>query len=154
MKALELWSPAFRNGDVMPVAYTCDGGDISPPLRWDHVPEGTASLALLLETPDDPQEERVHWIVFNLPPHERALPEDLPADPVLPNGARHGLNAFGRLGYSGPCPEAGCEQRFFFKLYALDIQVDLPPGIQKPQLMAAMQGHLLQLAGMFVFYKG
>jgi hypothetical protein len=141
--AMELSSPAFQDQQSIPTAYTCDGADISPALSISGVPPGTASLALLMDDPDAPVGDWVHWIVFNLPPGVKEIPEDVPAAPELSDGAVQGANSWRRIGYGGPCPPDGAH-RYFFKLYALDAKLDLNPGASKKQLLEAMQGRVLE----------
>ena len=148
---LEITSSAFSEGEMIPTGYTCDGPDVSPDLAWTGVPETTQSLALICDDPDAPMGTWVHWVLFNIPPGARGLPDEIPPDAALENGARHGTNDFGRLGYGGPCPPGGTH-RYFFKLYALDTDLDLASGITKAQLIEAMEGHILaeaQLIGKY-----
>lgn len=149
---LELSSSAFRQGETIPKPLTGDGKDASPPLRWVAPPQGTKSLALICDDPDAPRGTFVHWVLFNLPADTRALPEALPADEVLADGAKQGKNDFSKIGYLGPAPPPGKPHRYFFKLYALDAPLELPAGITKDQLVAAMKGHILaegQLMGLY-----
>ena len=148
---IKITSPAFEAGGMIPAKYTCDGQDISPPLRWEAVAEGTRSIALICDDPDAPVGTFVHWVLFNLPAETRELSENIPADEVLPNGAKQGTTDFGRIGYGGPCPPSGTH-RYFFKIYALDTEIDLPAGASKSQLLKAMEGHILghgQLIGKY-----
>lgn len=147
-----LTSPAFTHGQPIPRQYTCDGQDISVPLQWAAPPPNTASFALICDDPDAPGGVWVHWVLYNLPATARALPEGLPSDASLPNGARHGKNSWKRLGYGGPCPPGGVH-RYFFKLYALDISLDLGAGASKEQLLQAMPGHILAQAELMGTYK-
>ena len=147
----EISSPAFSESDMIPVRFTCDGPDVSPELSWGGVPEAARSLALICDDPDAPMGTWVHWVLFNIPPGANGLPAELPPDAVLENGARHGTNDFGSLGYGGPCPPGGTH-RYFFKLYALDTEFTLESGISKAELVEAMQGHILaesQLMGTY-----
>jgi hypothetical protein len=142
--ALEITSSAFQAGAAIPTRYTCDGEDISPPLAWSGVPAASQSLALLVEDPDAPGGNWVHWIVFNLPAETTQLPENVPAGQniaLLPGGAQ-GQNSYRNLGYGGPCPPSGTH-RYFFRLYALDAVLELQPGVTRAQLQRAMQGHVL-----------
>jgi len=131
-------SPAFAPGEAIPVKFTCDGEDISPPLRWDTPPDGARSLVLIMDDPDAPVGTWVHWVVFNLPPDAPGLPENA----ELPKGSGSGQNSWGRLGYGGPCPPRGTH-RYFFKLYALDMRLNLPDGASKEQLLKVMGGRIL-----------
>lgn len=148
---IRLTSTAFTEGGTIPKKYTCDGADVSPPLEWDNVPEGTKSFALICDDPDAPMGTWVHWVLFNLPADARSLPEAVPPDKELPSGARQGTNDFRKIGYGGPCPPGGTH-RYYFKLYALDTTLDLPAGCTKAQLLRAMEGHVLaegQLMGKY-----
>lgn len=150
--SIPISSPAFQEGKPIPTQYTCDGEDLSPPLKWSKVPEGTKSLALISEDPDAPAGIWVHWVLYNLPPTITELPEGMPTQEVLPNGAKQGINDFKRIGYGGPCPPPGKPHRYFFKLYALDTELDLKPGATKQELLRAMEGHILaegQLMGTY-----
>ncbi|MFQ5610826.1 MAG: YbhB/YbcL family Raf kinase inhibitor-like protein [Anaerolineae bacterium] len=150
--ALELTSTAFEPEASIPVKYTCDGQDISPPLAWGEPPPGTQSLALIADDPDAPVGTWVHWVLYNLPASVRALPEALPADEPLPGGGQHGQNSWRRLGYGGPCPPSD-SHRYFFKLYALDVALDLAAGADKEQLLQAMEGHILAQTELMGTYR-
>ena len=140
--SFELTSTAFGAGDPIPRKYTCDGEDTSPPLQWSDPPQGTQSFAVIADDPDAPMGTWVHWVLYNLPASIRALPEGVPLDASLPDGSRHGQNGWRRLGYGGPCPPGGTH-RYFFKLYALDAQLDLAAGASKEELLQAMEGRIL-----------
>ena len=149
---LSISSPAFQDGERIPAKYTCQGQDISPPLKWNRVPNETQSLALILDDPDAPSGVFTHWVIFNLPPDSRELPEAVPAASQLPSGALQGKNDFGKIGYGGPCPPPGYPHRYRFTLYALDRQLDLKAGSSKKQVLNAMEGHILaqgQLTGTY-----
>lgn len=141
---MNLSSPAFAQQGAIPVQYTCQGSDVSPPLRWSGLPEGTRSLALIVDDPDAPDPKApkmtwVHWVLYNIPPAAGGLDEGVA---VLPPGTREGLNDWKRTGYGGPCPPIG-RHRYFHKLYALD---SVLPDLGKPdkaRLEQAMQGHIL-----------
>ena len=150
--ALTITSTAFEEGAMIPGQYTCDGADISPPLSWSGVPQGTQSLALISDDPDAPAGTWVHWVLFNIPPDSTGLPEKVPTDEVLAGGARHGMTDFGRFGYGGPCPPSGTH-RYYFKLYALDTMLDLSGRITKEDLLGAMEGHILAEAQLMGKYK-
>lgn len=139
---IKLTSPAFEGGGMIPPKYTADGEDVSPPLKWDAVPEGTKSLALINDDPDAPVGTWVHWVIYNIPPDTRGLVENVPPQGTLQDGSCQGTNDFGRIGYGGPAPPRGTH-RYFFKIYALDAKLALPPGAKKSELLNAMEGHLL-----------
>ena len=140
---LELTSPSFRDGETVPVRHTCDGEDLSPALRWTGAPVETRTFALVCGDPDAPRGTWVHWLIWNLPADTIELSEGMPPRPELPSGARQGLNDGGDLGYGGPCPPPGKPHRYFFSLYALGSALNLPPGINRSDLEAAMEGHIL-----------
>ncbi len=149
---MELKSTAFQEGGRIPAKYTCEGQDISPPLTWDGVPEQTQSFALIMDDPDAPVGVFVHWVLFNMPPDSRQLPEAITAQSQLPDGTLQGGNDFGRLGYGSPCPPPGYPHRYFFTLYALGQQLKLKAGASKKQLINAIKGHILaqsQLIGTY-----
>ncbi len=137
-----LTSPAFATGAAIPRKYTCDGEDASPPLAWSGAPQGTRGFALVMDDPDAPGGTWDHWVLYGLRADAVALPEGAPAVPTLEGGVRQGKNSWGRVGYGGPCPPRGVH-RYFFKLYALDVALDLAPGATKAQLLAAVRGHVL-----------
>jgi hypothetical protein len=148
---IKVTSSAFKNDGMIPSKYTCDGDDVSPPLQWETVPQGTKSIALICDDPDAPMGTFVHWVLFNLPADVKELAENVPADKTLPSGAGQGITDFGRVGYGGPCPPSGTH-RYFFKIYALDTKLDLAAGARKSQLLKAMEGHILaqgQLVGKY-----
>ncbi len=152
--SFRLESPAFEDGGTIPAVYTCDGQDISPPLRWSDPPEGTRSFALICDDPDAPVGTWVHWVMYNIPPDQRALAEGVPTVGILPDGARQGRNSWPhRLGYGGPCPPSGTH-RYVFKLYALDTLLDLEPEQADTRALGeAMQGHILAQAQLIGLYQ-
>jgi Raf kinase inhibitor-like YbhB/YbcL family protein len=139
--AFKLRSPAFGPGGEIPLRYTAAGADASPPLRWSNPPEGTKSFALIM----DDHEERiwVHWVLYGIAATVRELPEGVPRQDAVPGVGSQGLNDFGEVGYSGPCPPPGPAHLYFFRLYALDIALALPPRQRKADLLKALAGHLL-----------
>lgn len=151
MLSIKLTSPAFSEGSMIPSKYTCDGENISPPLQWDKVPDGTKSIALINDDPDAPMGTWVHWVIYNIKPDTRELTEKIPLDKELKNGARQGLTSFKKIGYGGPCPPGGIH-RYYFKLYALDSAVNPAGNAGKDELLRAMQGHIIgqgQLMGRY-----
>ncbi|MBI1733297.1 MAG: YbhB/YbcL family Raf kinase inhibitor-like protein [Gammaproteobacteria bacterium] len=143
---LTLTSAAFSHGNGIPAKYTCEGNDVSPPLTWKGVPDGTRSLVLIVDDPDAPDPKApkltwVHWVLYNIPATAAGLPEGV-ASSALPAGTGEGINDWKRTGYGGPCPPIG-RHRYFHKLYALDTVLT---GLQKPakaQVEAAMKGHVI-----------
>ena len=151
-QAIRLASPEFADGAAIPIKYTCDGKDVSPALQWSGLPAGTKSLALIADDPDAPGGTFVHWVLYDLPSSASELPEGVAKVETLPNGAKQGTNGARSLGYRGPCPPQGNPHRYFFKLYALDAELGLPPGATKEDLLKAMEGHVLaegQLMGTY-----
>jgi hypothetical protein len=150
--AFELTSSAFSAEGTIPDRYTCEGANVSPTLRWSHAPEGTQGFALVCEDPDAPGGTFTHWLIYDIPPAREELPEDVPAEPTLSWGAAQGRNDFGNVGYGGPCPPAGETHRYFFRLYALDQALDLPPGASRSQLLSAIEEHALARTGLMGRY--
>lgn len=149
---IRLTSPAFQDAADIPRRYTCDGEDLSPELHWDEPPAGTQSIALICDDPDAPGGDWVHWVLYDLGPGATMLPAGVPVRATLADGAQQGENDFRRLGYGGPCPPPGKPHRYFFRLYALDTALGLPPGIGRSEVMHAMKGHVLaegQLMGRY-----
>jgi hypothetical protein len=146
---LAIQSSSFANGGAIPPKFTCDGANISPDLRWTGVPQGTKSLALVMDDPDAPL-GFTHWLLYQIPPETRELPENLAAQ-----GSPHpaeGKNNFGDIGYGGPCPPGGKPHHYVFRLYALDLDPHLPPGATRKDLAAALKGHVLaegQITGLY-----
>lgn len=149
---MDLSSTAFKNGTSIPKQYTCDGPNISIPLQWSGTPEKTKSFALIVDDPDAPRGTWVHWILFNIPAGATALPENIKKTRTIPNGARQGMNDFREIGYGGPCPPGGTH-RYFFRLYALDTELQLEPGSARSDLERDMSGHILSEAELMGTYK-
>lgn len=144
--SITLTSSAFDEGSTIPEKFTCEGPDVSPPLSWSGVPGDTQSLALIADDPDAPGQTWVHWVLFNISPEKDGLEEG--ASDV----GTEGMNDFKRSGYGGPCPPPGNPHRYFFKLYALDTELDLPADATKVDVVRAMEGHILaqgQLMGTY-----
>jgi Raf kinase inhibitor-like YbhB/YbcL family protein len=151
--ALTLQSSAFRDGERIPRKYTGDGENLRPPLSWSGVPEGTRSLALIVDDPDAPGAAPfVHWLVYDLPQTLSGLPEGR-AGEGLPTGAEQGRNSFGRDGYAGPQPPPGHPHRYRFQLRALDQADHLPAGLDRRALEAALKGHALAEAVLVGTYQ-
>jgi Raf kinase inhibitor-like YbhB/YbcL family protein len=149
---MNLHSPAFAGLGAIPVKYTCQGPNVSPPLAWDKEPAGTGSLVLLVEDPDAPEKTWVHWALYNIPPGIGEIPEGLGSTPVLSNGLRQGTNDFGGIGWGGPCPPSGIH-RYYFKLFALDEALDLQAGLEEPQVLKAIRGHVLAQSTLVGVYQ-
>lgn len=152
---MKLTSPAFEHQGKIPSRHTCDGANTNPPLEISGVPTGAKSLVLIVDDPDVPKRLRPdgmwdHWIVFNLPPNLTHISEG-----QEPPGT-HGMGTSGNLRYFGPCPPDR-EHRYFFKLYALETELNLPEKATKQQVERAMEGHVLaqaELIGRYERVKG
>ena len=149
---IQLTSSAFEEGRFIPSKYTCDGENISPPLKWSNLPKGTKSLAMISDDPDAPIGTWVHWVIYNIPSSISEFEESIPTDKELLNGAKQGINDFKKIGYGGPCPPSGAH-RYFFKLYALDLELKLEPGVTKTDLLKAMEGHILEMGQLMGTYQ-
>lgn len=158
-QSLTLTSSAFQSGGSIPSRFTCDGENVNPPLSISGVPEGARSLALLVDDPDIPEEVKGslgkdvfdHWVLFNISPETVAIGEG-----QVPEGAIEGANGSGESAYTGACPPKQFEpkeHRYFFKLYALDVMLDLPEGAQKDAVEQAMEGHILGQAELMGRYE-
>jgi Raf kinase inhibitor-like YbhB/YbcL family protein len=137
--SMKIESTAFKSGKPIPKKYTCSGENISPPLDFLDVPDETKSFALIVDDPDAPNGTFDHWLAWNIPGATRSLLENA----RVPN---QGKNGYKDLRYRGPCPPPGNPHRYFFKLFALDILLNVPDGISKSQLEKAIEGHILEKA--------
>ena len=145
---ISITSTAFEAGKAIPKKYSGEGEDVSPPLAWSNVPQGTKELALICDDPDAPMGTWVHWVLYKVPAGTTSLPEGLPREKTLdtPAGAAQGVNSFGsdNVGYRGPMPPKGHgPHHYHFKIYALDKPVTLPPGVDKKKLLAEIRDHVL-----------
>jgi Raf kinase inhibitor-like YbhB/YbcL family protein len=150
---LTLTSLAFEEGEPIPARHTCEGADISPPLKWTGAPAGAKAYALICDDPDAPAGTWVHWVMYGLPATTTELGENLPTSETLPNGGFQGLNDFKRVGYGGPCPPPGKPHRYFFRLYALAVDLTLKPRATKKELIKAMHGHVLAEGSLMGTYQ-
>jgi len=153
---LSIGSAAFRDGGEIPIVYTCEGDDVSPPLTFAGVPEGTRSLALIVDDPDAPDPNApkmtwVHWVLYNLPHDCVGLAEAI-VTRSLPHGTRQGKNDWQRVGFGGPCPPIG-RHRYFHKLFALDTRLADLGEPTKAELERAMDGHILADATLVGTYQ-
>ncbi|MBI4022890.1 YbhB/YbcL family Raf kinase inhibitor-like protein [Candidatus Berkelbacteria bacterium] len=144
---MKLTSPAFEQSGAIPTRYTCQGGDVSPPLAIADVPDGTKSLALIVDDPDAPVGLWVHWLVWNLDPTLTEIPAG-----TVPRGGVEGTTSAKTTGYHGPCPPDR-EHRYYFKVFALDTLLELPPSTAKADLEAAMEGHIVNHAELMGRYE-
>jgi hypothetical protein len=140
---LDVVSSAFHHEKSIPQKYTCDGEDISPPIRWQGPPFGTKSFILIAEDPDAPVGNWVHWILYNIPDSVLILSEGVPKQEELPDGTRQGMTNFNEIGYGGPCPPSGTH-RYYFRVYAVDIMLNLEPSkATRENILKAIEGHTL-----------
>jgi Raf kinase inhibitor-like YbhB/YbcL family protein len=135
MADLKVRSPEFKDNEHMPERFTCDGDGISPPIEIGNVPKGAKSLALIVDDPDAPSGTYVHWVVWNIPPSTTNIEEGKPP-------GKEGANSSGDMSYTGPCPPSGTH-RYFFKVYALDTELDIDEDSNKEDVEDAMDGHVL-----------
>jgi Raf kinase inhibitor-like YbhB/YbcL family protein len=142
--ALNVSSSAFEDEGDIPSKYTCDGEEINPPLFIENIPDGTQALAIIVEDPDAPKGTFDHWLVWNIPP-ERIIQENR-----IPGIS--GKNGAGKTGYHGPCPPSG-SHRYYFHVFALDSNLDLPAGSDKKTLQLAIKSHLLAKGSLMGKYK-
>ncbi len=147
MESFRITSSAFSEGSPIPARYAADGEDISPPLEIHDPPAGTRSLALVMDDPDAPVGTWIHWVVWRIPAQTREIRAG-----EVPAGAVEGRNSWGRTGYGGPAPPSGTH-RYFFKLYALDASMELPPTTDKAALLKAIAGHVLGRAQLMGTYS-
>lgn len=143
---MKLTSSAFQHNGEIPSEFTCDGSGLSPPLSISDVPSNAKSLVLISDDPDAPVGTWDHWVVFDIPASTKEIPKG-----TEPKGIG-GKNSWDRTGYGGPCPPSGTH-RYFFKLYALDIMLNLPEGATKKDIEKAMQGHILAKSELMGTYK-
>ncbi len=134
---MKIASSVFEAYQLIPPKYTCDGEDINPPLTIEGIPAKAKSLALIVDDPDSPSENWVHWLVWNIDPQTKEIKENsVPLNAVL------GINDFNKLEYGGPCPGSGTH-RYSFRIYALDNVLNLEQRAGKSALEKAMAGHII-----------
>ena len=158
---MKLTSKAFIDNGTIPVKYTGEGQDITPPLEWSEVPKECHEFVLICEDPDAPKRKGkehpfVHWVIYNISPSVSLIPEGLPLNDRIdvPIRADQGKNSFGKIGYGGPLPPVGHGvHRYIFTLYSLDTELAVPPGASKAELEKAMQGHILDSVGLTGKYE-
>jgi Raf kinase inhibitor-like YbhB/YbcL family protein len=147
---IKVTSRVFKEGEHIPDRYACRGVNISPPLEWEDVP-GTVKYAIICEDPDAPSGTWTHWVIFNLPSNTISLSEWIMEREEIDNGSKQGFNDFGTIGYRGPCPPGGTH-RYFFTVYALDKEIQMPAKISKSDLLEAMHGHILDKGHLMGIY--
>ncbi len=160
MAKIKLQSPKLKAGEVIPVDYTGDGRDVSPPLAWSDLPSGTRQLALICDDPDAPTPTPwVHWVIYKIPASAKGLPEGLPRDAELKSppelaGVLQGPTGWRQPGYRGPAPPRGHGvHHYHFKLYALEAALNLQPGLGKDALLKAIEGHVIGQGELVVTYQ-
>lgn len=149
---INIMSDVFEDGDMIPTRHTCDDVNVSPPLRWDSLPERTISFAILCEDPDAPMGTWTHWIIFNIPPDVMELSAEIENKEHLERGIMQGVNDFGYVGYGGPCPPEGEEHRYIFRVYALDTTLNIGPTAKRDAFLKALNENVLdegQLMGIY-----
>lgn len=160
MAEFRLTSPAFEHDQDLPPRYSADGGNVSPPLQWSGVPDGAKELLLICDDPDVDVGVFTHWIVYGIAGHETHLPEGVPRDAVIdePVELMQGLNEFDEAGYTGPGgvdePDEAMPHRYFFRLFALDEELDLPPGARRDEIRKATSGHVLGTTELVAMWSG
>ncbi len=145
VETIKVESPAFKNMERIPAKYTCDGEDLSPPLRIYGISDRAKSIAIIVDDPDAPLGTFVHWVVWNIEPMEE-IPENYESE-------YQGRNDFGNIGYNGPCPPKGEKHRYFFKVYVLDKKIELSKGATKKELLRAIEGHVIQKGELIGVYS-
>lgn len=141
---MKLTSPEFEHGGSIPAKFTCDGKDVSPPLEIADAPDDTKTMALIVDDPDAPSKTWLHWLLYDIPPTARIQEDDIPG--------KQGMNDFGKKNYGGPCPPSG-RHRYFFRLHALDTELNLPDGASRKDVENAMEGHILEKAELMGLYE-
>jgi Raf kinase inhibitor-like YbhB/YbcL family protein len=141
---MKLTSPVFEDKGMIPAKYTCQGDDISPPLKFSELPVNAESLALIVDDPDAPGGTWVHWVVFNIPVVEEIKEDTIPG--------KQGMNSFEKRDYGGPCPPSG-EHRYIFRAFALDKSLNAEDGAAKEEIEAMMAGHVIEKASLTGVYE-
>lgn len=156
MAEFRLTSPAFQHDQDLPIRFSADSGNVSPPLEWTGVPEDARELVLICDDPDAEYGVFTHWIAYGISAGEKGLPEGVPPDAVIddPVELMQGLNEFDEVGYTGPTAvdeeDPPVPHRYFFRLFALDTELDLPPGARRGEVRQASAGHVLDKAELVV----
>ncbi|MFH1052352.1 MAG: YbhB/YbcL family Raf kinase inhibitor-like protein [bacterium] len=149
---IKVTSTAFKDGEMIPSKYTCDGENISPQIAWTNYPKRTETFVLIADDPDAPMGTWVHWVVYNIPTDDLEFKENFPKDEKFENGTMQGTTDFRRVGYGGPCPPSGTH-RYFFKIYALDVKLNVKPGLTKKEILKEMEGHIIAEGQLMGKYK-
>ena len=133
--------------------YTCFDKDISPQLQWSNTPTGTRAFVLICDDPDAPAGTWIHWVLYDIPSTTSILPEGLDKTKIVLGNAKQGINDFGKIGYNGPMPPPGRTHRYFFKIYAVDKETGMAPGMKKDQVIKTIEGHILGQAEIIGTYR-
>lgn len=141
-QAITVTSSAFEESGMIPMKYTCDAENVSPPLSWTKGPDSTKSYVLICDDPDAPSKTWLHWVLYNIPSSVTSLPEHVPTTDTVMKTALNGINDSKTSGYSGPCPPRGVH-RYYFKIYALDCLLNLKAGETAGVVESAMKDHVL-----------
>lgn len=156
---MKLMSTEIKDGKPIPIEYTADGEDVSPPLSWSDVPDGVREFALIVDDPDAPTDEPwVHWVVYGIAPDARLLPRALPVEPTAERlaTANQGVNTWkeNNVGYRGPDPPSGSgTHHYHFKLYALDVPIKPDEPVDKKTLLETIEGHVIDTAELVGTYE-
>ena len=146
-----LESQVFENNTEIPVKYTCDGANLSPPLKWSGAPVETKTYVLIVFDPDAPRGLFIHWIIYNIPSEISELKEGIPQENIVSEGLQ-GINDFGYIGYGGPCPPRGSKHRYVFLLFALDKELELNGGAGLNDVINNIRGHIIAYAKLVGVY--
>jgi Raf kinase inhibitor-like YbhB/YbcL family protein len=149
---INLKSESFKEGQLIPSIQTCDGKNISPELSWDKPSDKIKTFAIIVNDPDAPGGNFIHWIIFNIPDSILSLPSEVTPIKNIPEEASLGTNSFGHIGYNGPCPPSGTH-RYFFKIYGLDTSIKLEAGAEDNDLIQVMKKHIVAEGELMGKYK-
>jgi Raf kinase inhibitor-like YbhB/YbcL family protein len=150
---MRIHSAAFQHGKKIPARFTCDGKDLSPPLAWGPLPDGTKRIAIVVEDPTVSAGSAVQWAIYDLPGTTTSVPEGVPRTEKLKSGARQARNDFGAIGYRGPCPTKGTHHEYWFRVYALDGPLALPAKPKGRDVLRAIPGHAVGVAEVMGSYE-
>jgi len=150
-KSINIYSPSFPSSGRIPDKYTCNGLDVSPSLKWGNFTSNVKSFVIIVYDPDAPKKNFIHWIIYNIPANITELPEGIEKTEKTLFGYQ-GVNDFGRIGWSGPCPPRGASHRYVFRIYALDTLLNLSSGVSLNDLLASMKGHVLSYGEVIGIY--
>jgi len=150
---INIYSPSFNYGEVIPTKYTCEGKDISIPLQWFGRPKNAKSYVIVMYDPDAPSGKFIHWILYDIPTKIIGLRKNFPKRPLV-NGIKQGLNDFGNIGYGGPCPPYGESHRYFITIYAIDkASLELSPGARPEDIFYKIRNHIVGKGEYMGVYK-